>query len=66
MVGVHCTRIEAAAGESGDDGLFSDPTLLGVASVNSASATLEAMDRAITRPYLVCRCVGVHLKTCWD
>ena len=33
-------RIEATAGESDDDGVFSNPGVLGVASIKSASATL--------------------------
>ena len=57
-------RIEDAAGDSDDDGEFSNPAVLGVASINSASATLEATARAIAEQYLVCRCVGVYLKTC--
>ena len=56
------TRIEAAAGESDDDGVFSDPTVLGVAPINFA--TSEAMAHAIATLYLVCRCVGVYLKEC--
>ena len=57
-------RIEDAAGESDDDGVFSDPAVLGVAWINSASATLEATARTIAL-FLVCRCVGVllYLKT---
>ena len=53
-------RIEDAAGESDDDGVFSDPAVLGVAWINSASATLEATARTIAL-YSVCRCVGVLL-----
>ena len=55
------TVIEEAAGKSDDDGVFSDPAALGVASINSASATLETTARAIAnRTWFE----GVYLKTC--
>ena len=54
--------MEAVAGESDVDGVFSDPTTLGVVSINSA--TSEAMTRTIAKLYLVCRCEGVCLKIC--
>ena len=56
------TRMEAAAGESDDDGVFNDHYLLGVASTNSA--TSEATACSIATLYLVWWCVGVYLKTC--
>ena len=45
------TGIEEAAEESDDDGVFSDQAVL--ASINSASATLEATARAIAKLYSV-------------